>query len=154
MKFCENTNLMYVCLPQSSRQAFRSATHDTSSHMFWKFLEYQSCPLRIFYTKNKKQLYISVANYCRTKIIKVKLPLLLHHAMKRDRCKTHILRHKHLTDSDQLTFWLVYPNRYEGNCFLVVCQNTSNTFLQINVGYGLRLGLCIPKYQQWFWSYS
>jgi hypothetical protein len=60
-KLCENTNLMHVCLPQSSWQAFGSATHNTSSHMFWKFLEYQSRPLRVFYIKNKKQFYISVA---------------------------------------------------------------------------------------------
>jgi hypothetical protein len=52
-KWYHNTNLLHVGLPQSSWQPFRSATHYTSSHMFWKFLEYQSSPLRVFYINNR-----------------------------------------------------------------------------------------------------
>jgi len=49
----EETNLMQVGFPQSSWHAFRSATHDTSPHMFRKLLEYQSRPLRVLYVKRK-----------------------------------------------------------------------------------------------------
>lgn len=50
----EETNLMHVGFPQSSWHAFRSATHDTSPHMFWKLLEYQSRPLRVLYVRENK----------------------------------------------------------------------------------------------------
>ena len=48
---------MHVRFPQSSWHAFRSATHDTSPHMFRKLLEYQSCPLRVLYVKEKSVRY-------------------------------------------------------------------------------------------------